>query len=154
MISGSRNSSTNRMLILRSYSVVAAHFFHRGVLLAEQGKRSHLLRRLLLADLAHREADVDEHPVADLGRIIPEQSQIDMASHAAHVDQSKVRIVAGDFGDAAGNREAHGGSDEGRRRLYTNGQGHVLVRTGSSCLREPCQRPLGQPTAGFGWSPK
>jgi hypothetical protein len=79
-----------------------AHLFHRGLVLPEDRERPHLLRGLALADLAHREAHVDQDPVADRGRIILQQAEIHPAAHPGHLHQGQVGKLRDQLDDLAG----------------------------------------------------
>jgi len=65
--------------------------------------------RLLVVDLRHREADVDEDIVAHLQRRVLHQPNVDLALDADHVDQRQLVTVAGqELHDPTGDGEAHG----------------------------------------------
>ena len=62
----------------------------------------------LLADLAHREADVDQHPVAHRGHVVLQQAEVHPAPHAGHLHHREVRGVGDQLDDLSGNGQAHG----------------------------------------------
>ena len=67
----------------------------------------HLFARLRLANLVHREPDVDQHPVADGDVLTLEQADIHPPAHAAHVHRREVRSGGVKLDDLSGNRQTH-----------------------------------------------
>src|SRR5215218_505147 len=68
-------------------------------LLEERARRT----CLVLVDLRHREADVDEHPVADLDRVVAvEQRDVDRATHARDVGLGDVVLAVDPFDELPG----------------------------------------------------
>ena len=49
--------------------------------------------RIFLADLAHREADMNEHPVSRLGHIVLQQPEINFATHSNDIDERSLSLV-------------------------------------------------------------
>src|ERR1700683_224843 len=108
--SGSRNSSTNLMPIPRLCAgrgeasihvlqAVAFDFLHGAVDFAEHAKSVHLVGGILLANLAHGEADMDEDPVAGNGFVILQEAEINPAAHADYFDQSGILVIGGNLDD-------------------------------------------------------
>src|ERR1700683_223788 len=105
--SGSRNSSTNLTLTplraergrisLDTLQTVTLNFLNRALYLSEEPKRVHLVGGILLADLAHGEAHVNEHPVAGDRLVILQQAQIDLASHANYVHERGSLVLVRDL---------------------------------------------------------
>src|SRR5579883_527464 len=101
--SGRRNSSTYRIPTSRTrailhglFHLIAANLQRRRFGFAECFKKLQLLPRVLFADLAHREPNVNQNPVAGSPWIaFLDQAQIDFAPDAEHLDQRQ-RIVAFD----------------------------------------------------------
>jgi hypothetical protein len=75
------------------------NFLNRALYLSEEPKRVHLVVGILLADLAHGEAHVNEHPVSGDRLVILQQAQIDLASHANYVHERGIPVVGRDLDD-------------------------------------------------------
>ena len=88
---GSRYSSTN---LIGRRSPSSEHRPSRRRARAHQLQRRQRHRRLLLVDLRHGEADVDEHPVAELERLVLEQADVDRAAHAGHLDARQLVVAS------------------------------------------------------------
>jgi len=78
---------------------VAFDFLHGAVDFAKHTKSVHLVGGILLADLAHGEADVNEHPVAGDGHVIVQEAEIDPAAHADNFDESGILVLGGNLDD-------------------------------------------------------
>ena len=63
--------------------------------------------RILLADLAHGETDMDQHPIAGSDAVGFHQADVYPAADADHVDQSAMGGVVHQGDDLSGNGEAH-----------------------------------------------
>src|SRR3984885_3205569 len=76
-LSASRNSSTNRIgqLLFDPRVLQGGQLVLVG--LADSLQEGQCRRGLVLVDLGQGEPDVDEHPLAGLGRIIGEQADVD-----------------------------------------------------------------------------
>jgi hypothetical protein len=85
----------------------ALHFFERGLLLAKLGEHAELVEGIHFADFTHGEADVNQHPVAEDGRIVGEQAEIDAAANAEHVDHGSVAVFVQQLNDFAWYGETH-----------------------------------------------
>src|SRR6202035_4186649 len=103
--SGSRNSSTylmgtsstglHRKTLTRSgagdfmiatfLEAIPADLLHGLLRFAEHSEKVHLLNRILLADLGHSEAHVDENPVADHWHVVLQKAQVDLAAYTGHL---------------------------------------------------------------------
>src|SRR5271163_4826329 len=78
---------------------ISLNFLHGSVDLAQHPERAHLVGGILLADLAHGKADVNEHPVAGYGLVIMQQSQIDPAPDSNYIHERGVLVVGSDLDD-------------------------------------------------------
>src|SRR6185436_3930546 len=78
--------------------------------LAQHGEQAHLFLRARFADLAHREADVDEHPVPGLQGLVAQQVDVDLAPHAGDIDRRELRALGRKVDDPTGDGKAHGGT--------------------------------------------
>jgi len=78
---------------------VTFDFLHRAVDFAEHAKSVHLVGGVLLANLAHGEADVDQHPVARDGLVILQEAEINPASHTDYLDESGILVIGGNLDD-------------------------------------------------------
>jgi hypothetical protein len=58
-----------------------------------------LIGGILLADLAHGEADVDEHPVAGYRLVVLQKAEINPAADADYFDESGILVVGGNLDD-------------------------------------------------------
>src|ERR1700688_2990154 len=76
----------------------------------------HLVKSLFFADFAHGEANVDEHPIARLGLILLQQSQVHSSPHAHHINQRGVRSVGSNLYNLPRYCQAHSASS--RRFQY------------------------------------
>ena len=76
-------------------------------LFAEHGQHAHLIERSVFADLAHGEADVDQHPVAGFGGIVRSSPISICAPHADHFDQGAISFFREQLNDFCRNCEAH-----------------------------------------------
>src|SRR4051794_28049050 len=65
--------------------------------------------RLLLVDLRHGEADVDQDPVADLDAagVAHDQADVDLTPHTVDIDRRPLVGRVHDLDDLAGNPETH-----------------------------------------------
>src|SRR5262249_29556360 len=54
-----------------------------------------------------READVDQHPLAGLGRLVGEQADVDDPAHPADVHARQVRLFRQELDHLTGNAKAH-----------------------------------------------
>src|ERR1700683_2931979 len=54
---------------------------------------------ILLANLAHGEADMAEDPVAGNGFVILQEAEINPAAHADYFDQSGILVIGGNLDD-------------------------------------------------------
>ena len=63
---------------------------------------SHLIGGVGFADLAHGEADVDQHPIARDGRLILQQAQIHFAAHTDDVNDRLMRVLRINLDDFSG----------------------------------------------------
>src|ERR1700688_3401922 len=70
----------------------------------------HLVESLFFADFAHGEANVNEHPVARLGLILLQQSQVHSSPHAHHINKRGVRSVGSNFYNLPRYCQAHSAS--------------------------------------------
>ena len=70
------------------------------------------LRGLAGIDAAHREADMDEHPIADAGfgriLVIDDATDIDLSPHAADIDRRGHLVGVVNANDLARNADTHG----------------------------------------------
>ena len=57
---------------------------------------------IFFADLAHREANMNEDPVSLHRQVVLQQSQINLAPDTHHVDQRGVRLVRKKLNDLSG----------------------------------------------------
>src|SRR5215469_2154360 len=80
---------------LTRVTTASKNFFLSRARLAQLAEDLQLIGRLFLADFAHGEADVDEHPIADHGRVVFEQLQAHFPAHTHDVDGGQAAIVAG-----------------------------------------------------------
>jgi hypothetical protein len=86
---------------------ITSHFFESGFRFAEGGQRTHLLDSVGFADLAHREANMYEHPLSWLDARRTEQTELDAPADPRDVDYAKRRIALDDLNDLSGNGETH-----------------------------------------------
>jgi hypothetical protein len=65
--------------------------------------------RLGLVDPGHREADVDQHPVARLDRVLAarEQADVDLAPHAGDLGRGDQVLLVDELDDLSGDSETH-----------------------------------------------
>src|SRR6185437_786852 len=111
MISGSRNSSTNRIVLSRTqdaeliwrnsvwlfanncrpcfFQAVALDLVHCLFSLSKHGKRAHLLQRIFFADFGHGKAYMNKDPVTGPGHIILQQPKVDFAPNPNHLHSSQ-----------------------------------------------------------------
>src|SRR5579872_453970 len=106
-VSASRNSSTNRMTAPLFDPRVGQRRELVVVGLADPLQELHGGGRLGLIDLRQREADMDEHPFAGLGRVIGQQADVDDTAHAAHVHPGEVGLIREELDHLTGYAEAH-----------------------------------------------
>src|SRR5262249_4855512 len=79
-----------------------------GVRLAEALQHPKRLHRLLLVDLAEREADVNQHVLADLGALVAgEQAHVDVTADAGDLDLRDLPLGVDHLQDLAGDGQAH-----------------------------------------------
>jgi|SRR5271157_709669 len=71
---------------------IATHFVHRCLLLAQHLQRADLLKGILLADLAEREADVDQNPISGPWILIRQERQIHFAAHTTNIHQGERKV--------------------------------------------------------------
>jgi hypothetical protein len=83
------------------------HFFQGGLLLAQVAEHAELVECVNFADFAHREADVNQDPIACDGRIVGEEAEVDAAAHAENVDNGCVAVFVEQFNDLAWYCETH-----------------------------------------------
>ena len=62
---------------------MALDFLAGGIGLPELGEHPELVERVSLADAAHREAEVNQDPIARVGLIVLEEPEVDLAPGAA-----------------------------------------------------------------------
>src|SRR6516164_1964048 len=107
-LSASRNSSTNRIIRPLLFDQRLAQ---RGDLvligLPDALEELHRRRRLGFVDLRQGEADMDEHPLTRLGRVVGEQAYVDHPLHAAHGYLGEVRLLGVDFDYLTRYAQAH-----------------------------------------------
>src|SRR5215831_19167515 len=116
-LSASRNSSTNR-IVRPSYSISdcrSAAIVLVGLpdpLEEFQGRR-----RLGFVDLRQGEANMDQHPLTRLRRIVGEQADVDQPPHAAHVHLGEVGLLWVEFDYLTRYAQAHATPPACCRRL-------------------------------------
>jgi hypothetical protein len=76
---------------------VTAHFFHSGMSLTEPPESFHLVGRVGLADLTHREAHMDQHPIARHRGSILQKAQIHLAPHAHDINEGLQPVLRVDL---------------------------------------------------------
>jgi hypothetical protein len=74
-------------------------FLHCSIDLSQHPKSVHLVGGILLADLAHGKADMNEHPVTQRWLVVLQQSQIDLAPHADYIHERGILVVGRDLDD-------------------------------------------------------
>src|SRR5687767_9299746 len=81
--SGCRNSSTYFMPRAASVAIEAVSFqlAHRLFVFAQHREQAQLLHRFRVADLRHREPDVDQYPVADANALDLQQVDVHLAPY-------------------------------------------------------------------------
>src|SRR4051794_33696588 len=107
-LSASRNSSTKR--IVRTLLLDQRLAQCRDLVLirlADALEELHGRGRLGLVDLGQGEADVDQHPLARLGRVIGQQPDVDQPPDAADVHLGEDAMVGVHFDDLARYGQAH-----------------------------------------------
>jgi hypothetical protein len=91
-------SHANHFLELKTGSIyifqaVPLNFLHSSVDLSQHSKCGHLVGGILLADLAHGETHMDEHPVAWRRLVVLQEPEINLASHSDYIYQRGILIV-------------------------------------------------------------
>ena len=90
--------------VIAIWQAVAFYFLHRGFRFSQDAESLHLVQGVLLADLAHRETYVNQHPVSRLGTIVLKKTEIYLASHAHDIDDRRLRVICRDLDDFPRNR--------------------------------------------------
>ena len=96
-------SSGHRLPVVQTVKSIPPHFLHGLFVFAQNHEGLHLVERILLADLAHRKADMDEDPIPRNWQVILQQPKIDLASHAGYLHRSQMRSAGKEFDNLSGN---------------------------------------------------
>jgi hypothetical protein len=78
---------------IRILQAISLDFLHCSIDLSQHPKSVHLVGGILLADLAHRKADMNKHPVARRWLVVLQQAQIDLAPHADYIHERGLLIA-------------------------------------------------------------
>src|SRR5215467_11576279 len=101
-----------------------------GVGLADALQELQRRRRLFLVDLGQGEADMNQHPLTGLGRVVGEQADVDHPPDAAHVHPGQVRLIGETLNYLTGYAKAH--VTPFQRSVVTPATRSVTILTASS----------------------
>jgi hypothetical protein len=78
---------------------ISLDFLHGSLDLSEHPERVYLVGGILLANLAHGKAHVNEHPVTRRWLVVLQQAQINPAPHADYIHERGIPIIGRDLDD-------------------------------------------------------
>ena len=82
---------------------ISSHLLHGLFVFSEYPKSLHLVESVLLADLAHRKADMNEDPVARNRQVVLQEPKVHFAPHTGHLYGCQVRSAGKEFDNLPGN---------------------------------------------------
>src|ERR1700722_6143337 len=143
-LSAERNSSTKRILppLLDLGSLEGFQFVRVG--LAYPLQELQRGRGLSLVNLGQREAHVDEHPLARLGRVVVEQADVDHAPDPTDVHPGQVGLIREELDHLTWDTKAHAITSSSPAGLLSP----VSARPSGLAVHGPAQSRAGRWRAG------